>query len=191
MYQQLGGGSIGLELTGAVARPFMLRWDAMYRDKLSKAGHDIDLVLYERYVDDSNQVVSIPPPGARYDPISKKVIIDDDNTNTTVNDDVRAARLYTDIANDVIPGIVMQFDVPSNNDDKKMPILDMKVWMSTEGDILFQHYEKPTASKNIMHARSALSVSCRSSVHTQEYSGGCSTVHHSLIGRPVYTYFFL
>ena len=46
VYQQLGGGSIGLELTGAVARPFMLRWDAIYRDNLKKAGRDfLDLAL--------------------------------------------------------------------------------------------------------------------------------------------------
>jgi hypothetical protein len=36
------------------------------------------------------------------------------------------------------------------------------------GDILFQHYEKPTASHNIMHANSAQSITCRNSVHTQE-----------------------
>ena len=69
--------------------------------------------------------------------------------------------LYTDIANDVIPGIVMEFDVPSRNTDRKMAILDMKVWMEENGNIVFQHYEKPTASKSIMHALSAQSVSCR------------------------------
>ena len=56
----------------------------------------------------------------------------------------------------------------SRNDDKKMAILDMKVWLDRESNIMFQHYEKPTASKNIMHALSAQSLSCRNSVHTQE-----------------------
>ena len=31
IYHQQAGGSIGLELTGAVARPFMLRWDKLYK----------------------------------------------------------------------------------------------------------------------------------------------------------------
>ena len=44
----------------------------------------------------------------------------------------------------------------------------MKVWMNEDGNILFEHYEKPTASKNILHAKSAQSVMCRNSVHTQE-----------------------
>ena len=34
IYQQIAGGSIGLELTGAVSRPFMLKWDQLYKDSL-------------------------------------------------------------------------------------------------------------------------------------------------------------
>ena len=63
----------------------------------------------------------------------------------------------------------MEYDTPSRNADKKMPILDMKVWLDNNtGNILFQHYEKPTASKNILHANSAQPITCRDSVHTQE-----------------------
>ena len=104
-----------------MSRPFLLRWDTLYRNNLKKAGEslNLDLVLYERYVDDSNQVATIPPPGARYDVTSKTVVIDDNIDDTTLDDDERTARLYTDIANDVIPGIVMEFDVPSRNRDKQ------------------------------------------------------------------------
>ena len=63
----------------------------------------------------------------------------------------------------------MEYDTPSRNANKKMPILDMKVWLDNNtGNILFQHYEKPTASKNILHANSAPPITCRDSVHTQE-----------------------
>ena len=40
--------------------------------------------------------------------------------------------------------------------------------MNEEGLLIFQHYEKATASHNILHARSAQALSCRNSVHTQE-----------------------
>jgi hypothetical protein len=63
LYQQMAGGSIGLELTGAVARPFMLRWDHLYKNNVRQAG--MGVMMYERYVDDSNQVAIVPPPGAR------------------------------------------------------------------------------------------------------------------------------
>ena len=37
-YLQMKGGPIGLELTGAVSRPFMARWDRMYKDKVNRLG---------------------------------------------------------------------------------------------------------------------------------------------------------
>jgi hypothetical protein len=142
-------------------------WDYLYKVSVRKAG--MNLKMYERYVDDSNQVAIVPPPGAKYDVTSSKVIIDDNLIDVVVCDDERTARVKTDIANSVMPGIVMEFNIPSRNSDQKMPILDMEVWIEKEeGNIMFQQYEKPTASKSIMHANSAQSASCRNCVHTQE-----------------------
>ena len=77
------------------------------------------------------------------------------------SEDERTARVLTDVANSVLPGIIMECDIPSRNTDSKMPILDMKVWMdSLTGDILFQHYEKPSSTHKIMLVNSAQSVSC-------------------------------
>ena len=53
-FLQQDGGPIGLELTGAVSRAFMWRWDKLYLEKVRKA--KINMELYERYVDDSNEV---------------------------------------------------------------------------------------------------------------------------------------
>ena len=141
----MAGGSIELELTGAVASPFMLMYAVMYKNNVRKAG--MKLMIYERYIDDSNQVAEVPPPGSKYERNSNKVIIDPDLDNIHENDDERTAIILTDIANDVMPGIVMEYDVPTKNTDDKMAILDMKVWLEKEdGNILFQHYEKPTDS---------------------------------------------
>ena len=167
LFLQTAGGPIGLELTGAVARPFMLRWDRLYLQMAKKAG--LEIKMYERYIDDSNQTVVVPPPGAKYDKTRKKVVIDPVLINQDETADERTARIVKDIANDVMPGISMEEDCPSKNVDGKMPILDMKVWMDAdEGHIMFQHYQKPMACKKIMHAQSAQSGSCKQSVHTQE-----------------------
>ena len=50
-------------------------------------------------------------------------------------------------------------DYPSKHDDKNMPILDLKVWI-TEGEggereVQFEFYRKPFASKYVMMASSA------------------------------------
>ena len=129
----------------------------------------MSMPLYERYIDDSNQVAVVPPPGATYDENQKKVIVDENLIDILENDDERTARVLVKIANSILPGIVMECDVPSRSSEGKLAILDMKVWIEQEnGNIMFQHYEKPTASHNIMHANSAQSISCRNSVHTQE-----------------------
>ena len=48
-----------------------------------------------------------------------------------------------------------------------MAILDMEAWL--EGStVLYQHYEKPMASKAVLNAQSALSAACKRSVHTME-----------------------
>ena len=37
----------------------------------------MNLQMYERYVEDSNQVALVPPPGTKYDNTTKKVFIDE------------------------------------------------------------------------------------------------------------------
>jgi hypothetical protein len=52
----------------------------------------------------------------------------------------------------VMPGIiVMEEDTPSRNADGKLAILDMKVWIGGEDHILYQHYEKDVASKDVLN----------------------------------------
>ena len=165
-YLQNEGGPIGLELTGAVSRAFMWRWDKLYIERARRAG--VDIVLYERYVDDSNQVAVVPDKGATYDKESKKVKIDENNTNIQEEDDERLARIMLDIANDIMDCIKMEADWPSKNNDKRLPILDMKVWMDTQGTILFSHYEKPMSNKAVLNSQSAHPAACKRGVHTQE-----------------------
>jgi hypothetical protein len=162
----MSGGPIGLELTGSVSRAYMLRWDKLYLLKVKKSG--LDMTLYERYVDDSNQAAVVPQPGARYDVLTQKVVVDQNIAMNDSNSEARLARVLNQIADDVLPEIKMVADFPSNNDDNKMAVLDMKVWINEEGIIMHEHFEKPMSSKKIMHATSAISASCKRSVHTQE-----------------------
>ena len=164
-YLQKAGGAIGLELTGAVSRPSMMKWDSIYLEKVRRAG--IEMKLYRRYIDDSNQVVKVPQRGYVYDVNQKKLVYDEVEIGEE-NDEERIAKMLKVIANEVMDGIEMESDFPTNNNDGKMPILDMKVWMSRENHILYQHYEKVVASKQIMNAQSAQSSTCKRNVHVRE-----------------------
>ena len=165
MYHQTQGGPIGLELTGAVSRPFMMHWDRLYLDRVRKAG--VSMQLYERYVDDSNQVAVVPPLGSRYDRNRKKVVQDGTVIEGEDEED-RLVRILKEIANTVQDGIVMEEDSPNKHDEKKVPILDMSVWMNDDGYIMYQHYEKVVASRQVLNAKSAQSESCKRNVHVQE-----------------------
>ena len=80
--------------------------------------------------------------------------------------DARLARILKPIANCVQEGIEMEEDHPSQNEDGKMPILDMTVWKGPDNFILYKHYQKKMASKKVLHAESA--QACKKSVHVQE-----------------------
>ena len=64
---QTEGGPIGLEMSGAVARVFMLLWDRKLLAALEKATQHLawDLFMYLRYVDDGNTACNTMPLGAR------------------------------------------------------------------------------------------------------------------------------
>ena len=138
-YLQTGGGSIGLELTGAVSRPFMARWDRIYLQKVKKAGMKME--MYERYVDDSNQLSETAPPNTVYNVLTGK-LAKDDNLNLNETPEERTVRVLLSIANSVQNGIIMDADYPGKNDDRKLPILDMKVWLNDDKLAVYQHYER-------------------------------------------------
>ena len=71
------------------------------------------------------------------------------------------------IADSILPGIKMEVDLPSNYDDGKLPILDMKVYMR-DNFVVYEHYSKPMATKLVISARSAHSDQTKKSVHISE-----------------------
>ena len=166
MYLQVSGGPIGLQLTGAVSRAYMMRWDRLYLDKVKKLG--IGMQLYERYVDDSDQTAVVPPPGSVYNEHTKKVEIGETLSINDENEEIILARVLKGVANDFNKDMVMVEDYPTKHENGKMPVLDMEVWMDKESYIMHEHYGKPMSSKKIMHSESAISPSCKKSVHTQK-----------------------
>ena len=152
-----------------MVRPvFMHRWDQLYLKKVKDAG--MEMLLYERYVDDSNQILVAPPEGTIYDPRCNSLRIDQEHIKDDheKEKDERTIIILRRIANSIMHCIQMEADWPSKNIDKKIPILDMKVWLDTHGNTIYQHYEKPVKSKGVLHAKSAHSSPCKRSVHTQE-----------------------
>ena len=167
--RQKEGGAIGMELTGVVAQIFMVWWDKQLSNKLQEL--DIRLKLHERYVDDSNMAGKGTQVGARYD--GERIAITEESVNEDegVPNDKRTMVLLQSIANSIHPSIRMTIDYPSKYEDNKVPMLDVKMWIEeVEGRqrILYEHYEKEMATKSVIHATSAIPMSMKRTILTQE-----------------------
>ena len=65
-------------------------------------------------------------------------------------------RVFGEVANSIDPSIEVEIDFPSKYEDKMMPILDMKMAMNSENEVVHCFYRKPQSNKFTMMARSAI-----------------------------------
>ena len=75
------------------------------------------------------------------------------------------------IGDSIHPSIQLEIDCPSRHIDKKMPILDIKVWteeVNGRNLIMYEHYTKEVATKAVINAKSALPTESKRTILTQE-----------------------
>ena len=122
------------------------------------------------YVDDMNVIFHPLPPGTRWCNEQRKMIIMRDRIeeDTCEPKDKRSMNEMTKMANSICSIIQMEGDYPSRNEDKKLPILDLKVWVREDNIIMHEFYRKSMASRLLMMKRSAMPRTMKRSVLTQE-----------------------
>ena len=69
------------------------------------------------------------------------------------------------IANGINPNIQVKVDFPLNNNDNRLPALDLKLWIEEieingqmKPQIIHSHYMKPMANRHVIHKESAMSI---------------------------------
>ena len=163
--QQNKGGPIGLELTGVIAQILMSWWDERLIEKMK--ANNMNVWVYSRYVDDINVVVS--RKGEEQEP-------------TGESEDEICMKKIVALGNEIHPSIQLEVDYPSNHQDMKIPILDVKVWVESkkktnEGEresqketyqVMYEYYTKDVSSKHVVNARSALPWNSKRTILTQE-----------------------
>ena len=135
-------------------------WTAKFVERLKKiqenSNKDLNLKLileaYSIYVDDQSSVQKPTPIGAKYVPEEQKIVIDEEQIekDTGLEKDKRTANLMTQIANSIDPSIKMEASVPSDFENKKLPLLNCQVWVENSENgpqIRYEHYSKPMASQ--------------------------------------------
>lgn len=167
---QTKGGAIGLEVTQALARLYMLWWDQKFLDVANRAGFEIQ--MYKRYVDDTNIIMKA---------IGQNVVWDEESlqlrsTNATLEEeepaDLRSAKEIKKMANSIADFIQWEEAVPSNSPGGRLPILDLQCWHSnTSGNsttIYYTFYRKPMANRQLMLFSSAMPEQVKRTTLSQE-----------------------
>ena len=157
---------MGAKFTGVAAKIYMLLWCV----KLSKRLKDINLVnkMLNRMVDDITMMPKIIEPGTRY--VNNKLIVHNDKIeeDKSIPDDIRTMKIIQIIANNIDPTIKVTFDVPSNHDDGRVPILDVKIRIDEKGRAEHIFYKKPVANRLSTLKSSAYSMQNKMNILTQE-----------------------
>ena len=177
---QTDGSPIGLELAGALARVVMIWWDQEFL-RLA-AENDINLYFYKRFVDDANMAGKPLPPGTRWEVgpwaggMGGRMVVKEERVMSDLEEqeDVRTMRELCKMGNTVSAMIQLEGDTPCENSDKKLPILDVKVWvkMVEEGEtckakLFYQYYRKPMSNWLLMPEMSAMPKSVKRTALTQ------------------------
>ena len=139
----------------------------MYLVKDRKTG--MMMQMYERYVDDSKQIAETVPPHTVYNVLTGK-LVKDDNPRVDKTPEERTVIELLSIATSVQNSFIMEADHPGRDDNRKLEILDMKVWLDDDRMAVYQHNEKAVSNKQVEHAQSALcnSASANCTVHVNE-----------------------
>ena len=154
--KQNGGAGIGLRLSEALGRAFGLWWDGKLLEKLERL--DWKPKMLKRYVDDVNTVVHGVKAGTKYNETEEKLEIVQDKVEDDQGKELDeiTMRVFGEVANAVDPNIEVEIDFPSKNADRMMPILDMKMSMNQQNEVVYMFYRKPQCNKFTMMERSAL-----------------------------------
>ena len=127
IHRQKEGGSIGTCIIGEISRNTMGQWDTKFLSLLRSLGIKVD--LYKRYVDDTLKVCPPINKGWIFCTKTKKMIFDKIVFQNDCDEPaVRTAKTINLIANSIEKDIQLTFDLPDFHEDRKMPVLDLKVW---------------------------------------------------------------
>ena len=168
IYHQQAGAGIGNQASEKIGRLLLKRFDRKFLAKTGKLKVELD--LYKRYVDDVTAVLASLDPGVRYKDgkmVKKQELVAQDEV---VGADKRTLDELVKVADSIYECINFTADCPSSQEgeEKKVPVLDLKLYIGDQGTILHEFYEKPVSCKLVIPANSAHSKRMKVAVMVEE-----------------------
>ena len=141
--KQTCGGPIGLELTGDLAQIFMHWWDKQMKMKMTQ--ENITVLIYKRYVDDINiaALTNADQQARETEETSVKEIDREEEQPESAEDKSKEGEKMLmnkikQIGNSIHQSIQLEMDCPALHDDRKLPMLDIKIWTEREKEDGYQ-----------------------------------------------------
>ena len=176
LYKQMNGGAIGLRLTGVVARLVMDKWAQLFMERMTQA--EIIVYLIKKYVDDVNICMEMIEPGWSWTKQKTGLPVlewtkemETEDKKLEVSPEELTMRKVQELASILIEGIKFTVDLPEKHETRKVPMLDLCVWLDDCGDVkIIRHgfYEKPTTSPLVFHGRGACSIKQKITIPSEE-----------------------
>lgn len=95
-----------------------------------------------------------------------------EDANNDIKDEKKTMEKVQEIANTIDSCIKTTMDYCDNHEDKKLPVLDVKVWIgyTTNGElkVIHEHYLKDVSTRMLIHAKSAHSITVKENVLVNE-----------------------
>ena len=165
---QKQGGPIGLKLTGEIADCLMIDWDQKLLAKLKV--YKMIPEIYTRFKDDIELAMESLEKGSKL--VEDKIVVDETKKLSDENksNSKVTMEVVQEIANSINPMIKLTIETPCNFPDGKLPVLDVTVNVNSneQNRIDFEFFEKPTKNPRVILADSALSISKKRTILTQE-----------------------
>ena len=129
----------------------------------------IENPLLKIFVDDVNGVFSTIEKGTQYIDGHLRFNAQKAKEDENKSDDEVTMNVIKDIANEIDDMIDMTVDVPSNYASKRVPMLDLEVWIDeNSNEINYAFYEKVTKCPYVISKNSAMSTSKKMECLSQE-----------------------
>ena len=160
-YQQAVGGPIGKRTTMAASRIVMADFFCKYNDILARA--DLKITLMKVYVDDGRQITSLMKKGMRYNAEknefqwSKEAEEEDEKLEKEgESKETFMARLCLPAMNAINKDLTFTAEVADDFPDKKLPTLDLNLWMKEDLTVSHTYFEKEMKSQLMIERGSAM-----------------------------------
>ena len=156
LYIQQEGGPIGLRSTCAVARVVMNEWDSRWLTNMEM--NNIKVRKGQRYMDDLRVYLYGIKHGWRWHEgdICWREEWEQEDRISGKSDLERTCDILKESMNKVFSFLNFNIESALDFDDKRLPTLDFKIWVTTENQIMYTFFEKPTSSNQMLHRNTAL-----------------------------------